>query len=169
MAPHADGATQQSNTTEFSNPPCSMLHVEGPIIVDASGSKVILKGAGLGGHLNFENFITGYPGHEHEHRAAMAEVLGKEKAQYFFDRLIHYFFTDADAAYFQSLVSTILSIVAAGVEADMLYTGPQLHPYSLQLPSLHRRRQPKCVQRLRLQVVGQHRRHLRPPQHLRYS
>lgn len=91
-----------------------MLHVDGANIVDASGSKVILKGAGLGGHLNFENFITGYPGHEHEHRAAMAEVLGKEKAQYFFDRLIHYFFTDADAAYFQSLVSIILTIVVAG-------------------------------------------------------
>lgn len=115
MAPHADtnnGSTQQSNTTGFSNPPCSMLHVEGADIVDASGSKVILKGAGLGGHLNFENFITGYPGHEHEHRAAMAEVLGKEKAQYFFDRLIHYFFTDADAAYFQSLVSTVMTVVS---------------------------------------------------------
>ena len=117
MAPHAENdnqATQQSNATGFSNPPCSMLHVDGANIVDASGSKVILKGAGLGGHLNFENFITGYPGHEHEHRAAMAEVLGKEKAQYFFDRLIHYFFTDADAAYFQSLVSMISLIVAAG-------------------------------------------------------
>ncbi|KAH0024752.1 cellulase, partial [Aureobasidium melanogenum] len=104
MAPHADtDATSTQNAAHFSNPPCSMLHVEGADIVDASGSKVILKGAGLGGHLNFENFITGYPGHEHEHRAAMAEVLGKEKAQFFFDRLIHYFFTDADAAYFQSL------------------------------------------------------------------
>ncbi|KAL4959627.1 glycoside hydrolase family 5 protein [Aspergillus stella-maris] len=27
-----------------------------------------------------ENFITGYAGHEHEHRAQMASVLGKEKA-----------------------------------------------------------------------------------------
>jgi hypothetical protein len=108
MAPHADtDATSTQNAAQFFNPPCSMLHVEGADIVDASGSKVILKGAGLGGHLNFENFITGYPGHEHEHRAAMAEVLGKEKAQFFFDRLIHYFFTDADAAYFQSLVSLI--------------------------------------------------------------
>ncbi|KAI4844298.1 cellulase [Aureobasidium sp. EXF-8845] len=106
MAPHSEtdnGTTQQSNRTGFTNPPCVMLHVDGADVVDASGSKVILKGAGLGGHLNFENFITGYPGHEHEHRAAMAEILGKEKAQFFFDRLIHYFFTDADAAYFQSL------------------------------------------------------------------
>lgn len=142
MAPHADtnnSSTHQSNTTGFTNPPCSMLHVEGAEIVDASGSKVILKGAGLGGHLNFENFITGYPGHEHEHRAAMAEVLGKEKAQYFFDRLIHYFFTDADAAYFQSLVSLMLKAVAASTSTDVNETGSQLHPYTLQLPSLHRR------------------------------
>lgn len=116
-----------------------MLHVEGPDIVDALGSKVILKGAGLGGHLNFENFITGYPGHEHEHRAAMAEVLGKEKAQFFFDRLVHYFFTDADAAYFQSLVSLISMDINSTISksANRLYSGPQLHSYSLQLPSFH--------------------------------
>lgn len=115
-----------------------MLHVEGADIVDASGSKVILKGAGLGGHLNFENFITGYPGHEHEHRAAMAEVLGKEKAQYFFDRLIHYFFTDADAAYFQSLVSMVFATNVAGMDIDSFGAGSQLHSDTLQLPSLHR-------------------------------
>ncbi|TIA15594.1 cellulase, partial [Aureobasidium pullulans] len=106
MAPHAEPqsqTTEQTSSGQFTNPPCNMLHVDGADIVDASGSRIILKGAGLGGHMNFENFITGYPGHEHEHRAAMAEVLGKEKAQFFFDRLIHYFFTDADAAYFQSL------------------------------------------------------------------
>jgi hypothetical protein len=63
----------------------------------------MLKGTALGGHLNMENFITGYSGHEHEHRAAMAEVLGQEKAAYFFDRFIHYFFRDEDAAFFASL------------------------------------------------------------------
>lgn len=104
MAPHADsGSIGSENKNGFVNPPCSMLRVEGAEIVDSAGSRIILKGAGLGGHLNFENFITGYPGHEHEHRAAMAEVLGEEKAQYFFDRLIHHFFTDADAEFFQSL------------------------------------------------------------------
>jgi hypothetical protein len=35
-----------------------------------------------------ENFITGFPGHEHEHRAAMLEVLGLEKYDYFFDKVI---------------------------------------------------------------------------------
>lgn len=80
-----------------------MLRVNGTSIVDANGNRIILKGSALGGQLNMENFITGYSGHEHEHRAAMAEVLGKEKAQYFFDRFLHHFFTDADAAFFASL------------------------------------------------------------------
>lgn len=50
-----------------------------------------------------ENFITGYPAHEHQHRAAMLKVLGKENYEYFFDKWLEYFFTDADAKYFASL------------------------------------------------------------------
>jgi hypothetical protein len=81
----------------------SFLRVSGTDIVDGYGRPVILKGAAIGGFLNMENFITGYPGHEHEHRASMASVLGKEKAQYFFDRLLHHFFTEEDAEFFASL------------------------------------------------------------------
>jgi hypothetical protein len=39
--------------------------------------------------MNMENFITGFPGHEHEHRAAMLEVLGLEKYVFFFDKVKH--------------------------------------------------------------------------------
>jgi hypothetical protein len=62
-----------------------------------------LKGTAPGGHLNMENFTTGCTGHEHEYRAAMARVLAKEKAVYFSDRFVHYFFTDEDAEFFASL------------------------------------------------------------------
>lgn len=34
-----------------------------------------------------EDFITGYPGHESEMRAAMLEVLGQEKYDFFFDKV----------------------------------------------------------------------------------
>ncbi|KAF2185325.1 glycoside hydrolase family 5 protein [Zopfia rhizophila CBS 207.26] len=85
------------------NPPCTLLRVSGTDIVNASGDKVILKGAGLGGMLNMENFITGYSGHEREHRAALTAVLGQEKADFFFSRLLHHFFTEADSAFFASL------------------------------------------------------------------
>ena len=81
----------------------SILRVDGTRIVDGNGNEVILKGAGLGGHMNMENFITGYAGAEMEHRKAMASVLGREKAEYFFDQFLDYFFADADAKYFASL------------------------------------------------------------------
>jgi hypothetical protein len=87
-----------------------ILRVEGEKILDAEGNAVILRGAGLGGWMNMENFITGYPGHESEHRAAMLQVLGKEKYEFFFDKWLEYFFTDEDAAYFESLGLNCLRI-----------------------------------------------------------
>lgn len=50
-----------------------------------------------------ENFITGYPGHEHQHRAAMLQVLGQEKYEFFFDKFLEYFFMEEDAKFFASL------------------------------------------------------------------
>ncbi|KAF2032978.1 glycoside hydrolase [Setomelanomma holmii] len=50
----------------------SILRASGSSIVDGDGRRIILKGLGLGGHLNLENFITGLTGHEHEHREALA-------------------------------------------------------------------------------------------------
>ncbi|KAF2016310.1 glycoside hydrolase family 5 protein [Aaosphaeria arxii CBS 175.79] len=81
----------------------SILRVSGTSIVDGDGNKVILKGVGLGGHLNMENFITGFTGHEHEHREALTAVLGKEKADFYFGRFLDYFFTDKDAEFLASL------------------------------------------------------------------
>ncbi|KAH7329464.1 glucan 1,3-beta-glucosidase [Stachybotrys elegans] len=108
IAPEATAstATKANNV----NPHCSMLRVSGTKIVDAQGKQVVLKGAGLGGMLNMENFITGYSGHEHEHREALAKVLGQEKADFFFSRLLHHFFTEADAALFASLGFNCLRI-----------------------------------------------------------
>lgn len=65
----------------------SFLRVDGRNIVDGNGNVVILKGCATGGHLNMENFITGYTGHEHELRGAMLKALGKEKYNYFFDKV----------------------------------------------------------------------------------
>jgi Cellulase (glycosyl hydrolase family 5) len=81
----------------------SILRVSGTDIVDGHGQQVILKGAGLGGHLNMENFVTGFSGHEFEHRKAMLSVLGPQKYEFFFDRFLDYFFTDSDAKFFASL------------------------------------------------------------------
>ena len=79
------------------------LHTQGDKVVDGNGEPILLRGAGLGGWMNMENFITGYPGHESQHRAAMLKVLGKEKQEFFFDKFLEYFFTEADAKFFASL------------------------------------------------------------------
>ncbi|GFZ50461.1 hypothetical protein JCM24511_08218 [Saitozyma sp. JCM 24511] len=60
--------------------------------------------------VNMENFITGYPAHEHQMRAAMKQVLGEEKYEYFFDKFLEYFWTDEDAALYQSLGLNCLRI-----------------------------------------------------------
>jgi hypothetical protein len=52
---------------------------------------------------SMENFITGFPGHESQHRSAMLKVLGQEKYDFFFDKWLEYFFAEADAKYFASL------------------------------------------------------------------
>jgi endoglucanase len=49
----------------------SMLRQDGPNIVDDSGATVLLRGVGLGGWMNMENFITGFPGNEESWRAAL--------------------------------------------------------------------------------------------------
>jgi hypothetical protein len=80
-----------------------ILKVRGTDVVDQNGNRVILRGAGLGGWMNMENFITGFPGHEVHMRASMLEVLGQEKYDYFFDRLLYWFFTGDDAKFYKSL------------------------------------------------------------------
>ncbi|KAG9043304.1 hypothetical protein FS837_009767 [Tulasnella sp. UAMH 9824] len=83
--------------------PSGILKVSGKELVGEDGKPVILRGAGLGGHLNMENFITGYPGHEKFMRKALKNVLGEEKYDYFFDKFLEYFFTEKDAQFFASL------------------------------------------------------------------
>ncbi|KII90335.1 glycoside hydrolase family 5 protein [Plicaturopsis crispa FD-325 SS-3] len=81
----------------------SFLKVAGTKVVDEGGNEVILRGAGLGGWMNMENFISGYPGCEFQIREALADVVGPAKSEFFFDKFLEYFFTDADAKFFKSL------------------------------------------------------------------
>ncbi|KAI0052171.1 glycoside hydrolase family 5 protein [Auriscalpium vulgare] len=81
----------------------SFLRVSGTKILDEQGEELVLRGAGLGGWMMMENFISGFPGCEFQIREALSEVLGEEKSEFFFDKFLEYFFTDADAAFFHSL------------------------------------------------------------------
>jgi hypothetical protein len=72
-------------------------------LVTTGGRPVRLRGVGLGGWLNMENFITGYPATEDLQRAALHRVLGRDAYEAFFDQFYQAFFADEDAAYLASL------------------------------------------------------------------
>ncbi|QFY06644.1 cellulase family glycosylhydrolase [Nonomuraea phyllanthi] len=75
-----------------------MLHVSGARLHTDDDTPVRLRGVGLGGWLNMENFITGYPANESSMRHAVRTVLGEERVELFFERLLTSFFTEDDAA-----------------------------------------------------------------------
>ncbi|MGO4750955.1 glycoside hydrolase family 5 protein [Streptomyces sp. 2MCAF27] len=78
--------------------PNPLLKISGTVLTTHDGTPVRLRGAGLGGWMNMENFITGYPGNEDAMRSAVRKVLGERRYELFFDRLLSMFFADADAA-----------------------------------------------------------------------
>jgi len=79
------------------------LRVAGRHVVNEAGERVVLRGFGLGGWLNMENFITGYGSSEVLHRQAMREVLGDDLYDDFFSGFLSAFFGDADAAFLASV------------------------------------------------------------------
>src|SRR5918997_2458237 len=79
--------------------PSRALRTQGTQFIDADGQPIRLKGVNIGGWLNMENFITGYAGNESMMRAAVRDVLGLDKYELFFDRLLTAFYGDADAAF----------------------------------------------------------------------
>ncbi|GGP04760.1 glycoside hydrolase family 5 protein [Nonomuraea glycinis] len=79
------------------------ISVRGDRLVDDSGHPVTLAGVGLGGWMNMENFITGYPATESLQRAALRKALGEEGYTRFFDRFLTDFFDVEDTRYLASL------------------------------------------------------------------
>jgi len=79
------------------------LRVQGTRLVRPGGEPVVLRGVGLGGWMNMENFITGYPGTESQQRRALRRSLGDDGYRRFFDRFLGAFFGPPDAAFLASL------------------------------------------------------------------
>jgi hypothetical protein len=86
------------------------LRVSGRSIVDAKGKKVRLRGTCPGGWMNMEDFINGHPGAEHTLRAQMTEVLGPARAQFFFERMLDYFFNEDDVVFLRRVGATVVRI-----------------------------------------------------------
>ncbi len=87
-----------------------LLQVENNKIIGASGKPIQLRGTCIGGWMNMEDFINGYTGTEHALRYTMAETIGKEKAEFLFDRLLHYFFGEDDIKFIKSWGATAIRI-----------------------------------------------------------
>jgi endoglucanase len=106
---HAEGiriATKEVNGLDRN----MLLSTDGSRITNRDGSPVVLRGFGLGGWTNMENFITGYPANEEAQREAVRAVLGQERYEHFFDRFLEHFFTEDDARFIRSLGLNLLRL-----------------------------------------------------------
>ncbi|MCD6416294.1 MAG: glycoside hydrolase family 5 protein [Planctomycetes bacterium] len=72
------------------------LGVEGRDIVNEDRAPVLLKGYCLGGWLNTENFINGYPFVDHAYFQALCDVIGPSMAHYYYERQYEHYLTEAD-------------------------------------------------------------------------
>ena len=97
------------NTSEGENK-MEFLRVSGRHIIDTKGNRVRLRGTCPGGWMNMEDFINGHPGAEHTLRAQMSEILGPAKAQFFFDRLLNYFFNEDDVIFLRKAGASVVRI-----------------------------------------------------------
>lgn len=88
----------------------SLLTTRHTQIVDGAGQPVTLRGFGLGGWMNMENFITGYPANEEAQRHVLRAALGAEKYAFFFERFLEYFFDADDARFIASLGLNLLRL-----------------------------------------------------------
>ena len=80
-----------------------LLQTSGMQIATRAGNPLKLRGVGLGGWMNMENFITGYPATESLQRKALQKALGNDGYRQYFDRFLDVFFGDEDAAFLASL------------------------------------------------------------------
>lgn len=87
-----------------------LLQVKENKIINSTGKSVQLRGTCIGGWMNMEDFINGYTGTEHALRHTVADVIGKEKAEFLFDRMLHYFFGEDDIKFIKSWGATTIRI-----------------------------------------------------------
>lgn len=81
----------------------SWLRADAGALRDEDGHPVVLRGVGIGGWMNMENFITGYPATESLLRSELTRVLGSGALEAFFARFLESFFSETDAQLIFSL------------------------------------------------------------------
>jgi endoglucanase len=86
------------------------LKVSDGKIVDSEESPVMLRGIGIGGWMNMENFINGFPGAEYTLKKVLEKKIGKEKSDSFFKQIADHFFTEKDAAFIKELGANVVRL-----------------------------------------------------------
>ena len=87
-----------------------LLQVNNGQIVNSRNQPIRLRGVCIGGWMNMESFINGFPGVESGLRSAMAEVLGVAKANFFFERWLDYFLAEDDIAFIRECGASVVRI-----------------------------------------------------------
>jgi endoglucanase len=90
-------------------PITAILHVDGDEVTEA-GRPIRLRGMGVAGWLNMENWMTGFPAYELGQRDSVAAVLGPERTEFFLERFREHFFAEADAALIGELGFNVVRI-----------------------------------------------------------
>lgn len=87
-----------------------ILKVNGKLIVDSKGKPVLLRGTCIGGWMNMENFINGYPGTEMGLRSAAAEILGESRTRFFFNSMLENFFNEDDIVFLKGCGANVVRL-----------------------------------------------------------
>jgi Endoglucanase len=87
-----------------------VLRVADGKIVDKAGAEVRLRGSCVGGWMNMENFIDGYPGTESGMRACLAEEIGAGKAELFLGKLLDSFLAEQDIRFMRDCGATVVRL-----------------------------------------------------------
>lgn len=78
------------------------LRTQGKKIINESNEEVRLRGICVGGWMNMENFINGYPGTESSLREQMILHLGEERGTAFFEEMLDAFLDEEDIRFISS-------------------------------------------------------------------
>jgi endoglucanase len=87
-----------------------MLGVKGDKILDGKGREIQLRGSCVGGWMNMENFINGYPGSESGLREALSEAIGAGKAEFFLGRMLDKLLGEGDLRFMRECGASVVRL-----------------------------------------------------------
>lgn len=79
-------------------------------IIKENGEEIYLRGICIGGWMNMENFINGYPGTEISLREHICSRLGPENGALFFDRMLSAFLAEEDIRFIRSTGASCIRV-----------------------------------------------------------